>query len=139
MIGPPANRKSRTAPNDFDRPGGCRPGERRLAYSGTLMMTRLRRILAEIAADPVHGLKLAGDGVEPALIRRRARSSLGRLPTPRQPYSPVDEKIMAIHWVHRIALPDGRVTPGDWDTDTAMRRLRLPEDLSGKTVLDVGA
>jgi len=103
------------------------------------MKTRLRRILAEIANDPVQALKLARDRVETTLIRRRARSSLRRLPTPRKPYSPVDQEIMAIHWVHRIALPGGRVTPGDWDTDTAMRRLRLPEDLSGKTVLDVGA
>lgn len=49
-----------------------------------------------------------------------------------------------IRWWHRIQLPDGSFTPGevkhgpdggDWPTT----RFGLPEDLSGKKVLDVGA
>jgi len=100
---------------------------------------RLRRIAAEIADDPIHAVELVRDRLETTLIRRRSKASLRRLPTPQKPYSRVDEEIMAIHWVHRIALPDGTVTPGDWDTGAAMRRLRMPDDLSGKTVLDVGA
>lgn len=43
------------------------------------------------------------------------------------------------YWVHRIRLPGGYTTPGHWDTDIALSRLGLPEDLSGKSVLDVGA
>ena len=107
--------------------------------SGTVMKTRLRRLVSEIAADPAHALTLLRDRLETALIRRGAKASLRRLPTPSQPYSSIDEEIMAVHWVHRITLPDGRVTPGDWDTGTAVRRLQLPDDLSGKAVLDVGA
>lgn len=99
----------------------------------------MRRIISEIADDPVHALQVVRDRLETTLIRRRAKSSLRRMPTPHKPYSSVDEEIMTIHWVHRISLPDGKVTPGDWDTGTAMSRLRLPEDLRGKTVLDVGA
>ncbi|MBS2037266.1 DUF1698 domain-containing protein [bacterium] len=45
---------------------------------------------------------------------------------------------MAIHWVHRIPLPEGRYTPGDWDTAQTLEQLQLPEDLTDKTVLDVG-
>lgn len=50
----------------------------------------------------------------------------------------------SIKWFHRIALPDGSYTPGvvhygpdggDWPTT----RFGIPEDLTGKTVLDIGA
>lgn len=40
-------------------------------------------------------------------------------------------------WYHRIALPDGTVTPGAAPISAAA--YRLPEDLTGKRVLDVGA
>jgi tRNA (mo5U34)-methyltransferase len=42
------------------------------------------------------------------------------------------------YWRHRIDLGDGRFTPGTKDT-THWEALGLPEDLSGKTVLDIGA
>lgn len=41
------------------------------------------------------------------------------------------------HWYHRIELPGGLVTPG-W-APLAVENYRLPEDLTGKRVLDVGA
>ena len=41
-------------------------------------------------------------------------------------------------WRHRISLPDGTVTPGVQDSPALLKRLQLPEDLSGKTVLDIG-
>lgn len=41
------------------------------------------------------------------------------------------------HWYHRIELPDGIVTPGVMPIDPSW--YRFPEDLSGKSVLDVGA
>ena len=44
----------------------------------------------------------------------------------------------AIPWAHRIDLGNGIITPGEWDTAEGLRRLRMPEDLSGRTVLDVG-
>ena len=40
-------------------------------------------------------------------------------------------------WYHRIALPDGVITPG-W-APLAPERYQIPKDLSGQRVLDVGA
>lgn len=48
------------------------------------------------------------------------------------------EKIAAIpYWYHKIPLRDGVVTPG-W-APLSLDAYRLPEDMTGKTVLDVGA
>lgn len=58
------------------------------------------------------------------------------------------DAIKAIHWWHRIpvGLVEGRVfyTPGDVEhgpngSDYATERFGLPKDLTGKTVLDIGA
>lgn len=43
-----------------------------------------------------------------------------------------------INWWHQIALPDGSVTPGPDRSGEKLEWLHLP-DLTGKTVLDVGA
>ncbi len=43
-----------------------------------------------------------------------------------------------IDWYHRLELPGGVITAGKADTRKALRRLRLPESLAGKTVLDIG-
>ncbi len=42
-------------------------------------------------------------------------------------------------WWHRIDLGHGVVTPGVDDSRGRLKRLRLPLDLSGRSVLDVGA
>lgn len=42
-------------------------------------------------------------------------------------------------WFHRIDLGDGIVTPGTQDIVGILSRARIPDDLTGKTVLDVGA
>lgn len=42
-------------------------------------------------------------------------------------------------WFHTIDLGDGVLTPGQKDTPTEAAHMRLPEDLTGKTVLDIGA
>jgi tRNA (mo5U34)-methyltransferase len=48
------------------------------------------------------------------------------------------ERIAAIpYWYHRIELPDGTVTPGWSPIDP--ERYCIPEDLTGKRVLDIGA
>ena len=48
------------------------------------------------------------------------------------------QRIAAIPvWYHRISLPDGIVTPGINPLDPAA--YRIPDDLTGKRVLDVGA
>lgn len=48
------------------------------------------------------------------------------------------QEAAAIPWMHRIDLGNGVVTPGKWDTNAVLKRLNLPADLSGQTVLDVG-
>src|SRR5690606_26765214 len=50
-----------------------------------------------------------------------------------------DDERATIPWFHRIDLGGGVVTPGLDDTATKLRQVRLPEDLTGKSVLDVGA
>jgi tRNA (mo5U34)-methyltransferase len=47
--------------------------------------------------------------------------------------------VEAIRWFHTIDLGGGVVTPGEEDTPAKLATLGLPEDLAGKTVLDVGA
>lgn len=42
-------------------------------------------------------------------------------------------------WYHRIELRPGIVTPGINDSRRILELLELPDDLSGKTVLDIGA
>src|SRR5919204_2170960 len=51
----------------------------------------------------------------------------------------VRSEIANVNWYHRIELGDGIVTPGVDDTDNRMAALELPADLSGKSVLDIGA
>jgi tRNA (mo5U34)-methyltransferase len=41
-------------------------------------------------------------------------------------------------WRHRIDVGDGIVTPGSEDTAREVGRLRLPENLTGRRVLDIG-
>ncbi len=49
------------------------------------------------------------------------------------------DELGKINWFHRIDLGGGVVTPGFDDTPTKLAQVRLPADLSGKTVLDIGA
>ncbi len=51
----------------------------------------------------------------------------------------VKAEIADVNWYHRIDLGDGVVTPGVDDTPNRMAPLELPSDLSGKSVLDIGA
>jgi tRNA (mo5U34)-methyltransferase len=51
----------------------------------------------------------------------------------------IQDELNTIKWFHRIDLGDGLTTPGTDDTPLKLRQIRLPADLSGKTVLDVGA
>jgi tRNA (mo5U34)-methyltransferase len=50
----------------------------------------------------------------------------------------LERAVAAIRWAHRIDLGQGVITPGLWNTPEILDRLRLPADLSGQTVLDVG-
>lgn len=50
----------------------------------------------------------------------------------------LEKAVAAVRWAHRIDLGDGIVTPGLWDTPEILKRLHLPADLTGQSVLDVG-
>lgn len=53
--------------------------------------------------------------------------------------SKLEDEIKSIKWWHRIDLGDGVFTPGTTDSEEKLSRLHLPEDLTGMSVLDVGA
>lgn len=48
-------------------------------------------------------------------------------------------KVVKIRWWHRIDLGNGIITPGMDDSSGRLKKLSLPERLSGMTVLDIGA
>jgi tRNA (mo5U34)-methyltransferase len=48
-------------------------------------------------------------------------------------------EVESIPWWHTIDLGNGIVTPGIDDSPCKLQRLCLPPDLTGKTVLDIGA
>ncbi len=56
-----------------------------------------------------------------------------------QPEIPMLDRVNAIQWWHRINISPGVVTPGIDDTFAKIGTARLPDDLTGKTVIDVGA
>ena len=47
--------------------------------------------------------------------------------------------VNAIKWFHRIDLGCGIVTAGDDNSPDKLNQLRFPDDLTGKTFLDIGA
>jgi tRNA (mo5U34)-methyltransferase len=48
-------------------------------------------------------------------------------------------QVKQINWWHQIDLGNGVITPGPDDTLARLNQLGLPDDLRGKTVLDIGA
>lgn len=48
-------------------------------------------------------------------------------------------RVAALRWYHTIDLGRGIVTPGIDDTPHRLRRAHIPDDLSGRSVLDIGA
>jgi tRNA (mo5U34)-methyltransferase len=51
----------------------------------------------------------------------------------------IRDSVARRNWWHSIDLGHGIVTPGPDDSPTKLRGLGLPEDMSGKTVIDIGA
>jgi tRNA (mo5U34)-methyltransferase len=49
------------------------------------------------------------------------------------------DELKTINWFHRINLGQGIITPGIDDTQDKLSRVRLPENLMGRSVLDIGA
>src|SRR4051794_20015117 len=52
---------------------------------------------------------------------------------------PLREEVESIRWFHTMRLRDDLVTRGlEPNTPQKLGRIKLPDDLTGKTVLDVG-
>lgn len=51
----------------------------------------------------------------------------------------VVEEVNSIWWWHSIDLGSGLITPGHANTESQLTYLGIPDNLSGKTVLDIGA
>jgi tRNA (mo5U34)-methyltransferase len=50
----------------------------------------------------------------------------------------LEREMLRITWYHTIDLGNGLVTPGQYDHRELLKHYGLPDDLAGKTVLDVG-
>jgi len=50
----------------------------------------------------------------------------------------IRHEIQKYRWYHTIDLGNGLITPGEYDHRSVLKYYGIPEDLSGKTVLDVG-
>ncbi len=48
-------------------------------------------------------------------------------------------RVAALPWYHRMDLGGGVVTPGVVESSRVLPRLKLPESLAGRSVLDIGA
>jgi tRNA (mo5U34)-methyltransferase len=51
----------------------------------------------------------------------------------------MDDELRSINWFHQIDLGGGVTTPGIDDTATKLAQVHLPADLTGQSVLDIGA
>jgi tRNA (mo5U34)-methyltransferase len=49
------------------------------------------------------------------------------------------QEVGKVKWFHTIDLGAGIITPGMDDTPSKLKRLHLPENLAGTSVLDIGA
>jgi len=65
-------------------------------------------------------------------------ASYGYVPTP-QELDALQREVNAIKWWHAIDLGHGVVTPGPDPTPKRLPELQIPQDLTGLSVLDVGA
>lgn len=50
----------------------------------------------------------------------------------------IRQEMQKFRWYHTIDLGNGIVTPGEYDHRPLLKYYGIPEDLSGKTVLDIG-
>lgn len=53
--------------------------------------------------------------------------------------SDLSERVLARPWFHQIDFGNGIVTPGVDDSPAKLTYIHMPDDLSGKTVIDIGA
>ncbi len=88
--------------------------------------------------DPADG---APPGTGPGVTRPSTLSASGdRAEQATDDLERLRRRVDELPWFHHIDLGNGIVTPGaDGDSAEKVRNMHLPEDLAGKTVLDVGA
>lgn len=60
------------------------------------------------------------------------------MPAPGVSQQELAAAVEAISWYHTLELPGGVVTPGEYDTRVAARKVALPADMQGLRCLDVG-
>ncbi|HVS39596.1 MAG TPA: DUF1698 domain-containing protein [Gemmataceae bacterium] len=100
----------------------------------------------EAVMAPMGTFSRAVKKATPRWIKRLAHKALG-WQTPKVQPPPADtpeiaalrREVNSMAWYHSIDLGNGIVTPGGEYTPLKLARLGIPEDLTGRTVLDVGA
>jgi tRNA (mo5U34)-methyltransferase len=97
--------------------------------------SRLRRHPASAPESTDGQLLFWPTPLEPTVVQRDAAEAVRFFQAdPNQPAPPVDD---APSWYHTIELPDGRVTPGQFDHRRLVPSYGLPATLENKTALDV--
>jgi tRNA (mo5U34)-methyltransferase len=77
---------------------------------------------------------------DPRASENSPGSTAGPTDASEEDYRRARERIASVeHWYHRIEVLPGLVTPGVNDSPRVLSALRLPDDLTGKRVLDIGA
>lgn len=56
-----------------------------------------------------------------------------------QPSISLLDRVKSIQWWHQIDLCHGIITPGPDNSSVKIAAIHLPDDLTGKTVIDIGA
>ncbi|WP_213979269.1 class I SAM-dependent methyltransferase [Sphingomonas sp. dw_22] len=101
------------------------PDERVGKFGLSYFFVAEKTVSAAALRSPEHAATITGN--EDMIVdQTMAKSELG-------------QAVQAREWFHRIDLGDGLITPGGDDSPYKLTALGLPKDLSGKSVLDVGA
>lgn len=67
-----------------------------------------------------------------------AMRSEDRAPVAERDVAALRREVDQVDWWHTIDLGDGIVTPGRGGSPQLLERIRMPDDMTGRTVLDIG-
>ncbi len=114
----------------FRRALNCDPGNAQAAANlGTVLVKRGQTEAAIGLFEDVLRRNNADGALRAAVEQQLGQCRLERL----------RREVQKIQWWHSIDLGNGIVTPGQYDTRTLLDRIGMPADLSGMSVLDIGA